>query len=87
MRHPYDVDPAAAREAGTVRAIVASLCVLGLASLMWVHSGVPGQPDDAATATAPATAFLPAPATPAESAQDFGRPTQADVYPTPPPTF
>lgn len=86
MRHPYDIDRDAAREAGAVRAIVASLCVLGLASLMWVHSGVPGQPDDAAPTVA-TTAFLPAPATPAESAPDFGRPTQADVDPAPPPTF
>jgi len=87
MRHPYDIDRDAAREAGAVRAIVASLCVIGLASIMWVHSGVPGQPEDTAPTAAAATAFLPAPATPAESAQDFGRPTQADVDPAPPPTF
>ncbi|MFO1414100.1 MAG: hypothetical protein U1F10_09415 [Burkholderiales bacterium] len=62
MRTPHEIDPEGAREAGVVRAVVASLCVMGLASLMWVHSGVPLQADEP-SARAESADFLRAPTT------------------------
>jgi hypothetical protein len=42
MRNGHEIDSEGAAGAKAMRAIVASLCVLGLASLMWVHSGSVG---------------------------------------------
>lgn len=87
MRNRFEIDQDGTREARTVRAIVASLCVLGLASIMWVHSGVPIQPEQALAAEPAASVFLPAPATPSGTAPGGMAPTAADVDPAPPPTF
>lgn len=59
---PNDESPSATRSA---RAVLATLCVLGLASLMWLHSNAPGGVADAIAESAPppsgASGFLHAP--------------------------
>lgn len=87
MRNRFEIDQDGTREARTVRAIVASLCVLGLASIMWAHSGVPIPPAQVVAAEPATHVFLPAPAPPSATAQDGMAPTAADVDPAPPPTF
>lgn len=87
MRNRFDIEQEGVREARTVRAVVASLCVLGLVSLMWIHRGTTIAPEDALDTTAAPAVFLPAPATPSGPIPDALAPTAADVDPTPPPTF
>ena len=50
MPNRFDLDDPAARRYGTARAIVASLCVLGLASFMWFHGGASPAADESFTA-------------------------------------
>ena len=67
MQSRYDFDEQGATRANSVRAVVASLCVLGLASFMWLHSGVSIGPVEeappAAASAAPQTGSLHAPTT------------------------
>lgn len=87
MRNRFDIGQDGRPESRTVRAIVASLCVLGLASLMWVHSGIPGQPDESAMAIpADGSSFLRVPTTdPSLPSLDatFARKGDADAEPAP----
>ena len=93
MRNHFDLDPEGAREYGTARAIVASLCVLGLASLMWFHGGASTTADDnlmAVPAAVGDNASLHAPTTdpslPSLEAT-FARKDDAAADPAPAPTF
>ncbi|MFO1324607.1 MAG: hypothetical protein U1F15_11155 [Burkholderiales bacterium] len=67
MASRYDFDEQGADRANSVRAVVATLCVLGLASIMWIHSGASVGPIDeappAAAPAAPQTGSLHAPTT------------------------
>ncbi|MBK9115197.1 MAG: hypothetical protein IPM22_06055 [Betaproteobacteria bacterium] len=57
MRNHLDPNTEGASATRSARAVVATLCVLGLASLMWLHSGPSGGPADAlAEAPPPASA-------------------------------
>jgi hypothetical protein len=93
MRNRFDYDPDGARTYGTARAIVASLCVLGLASLMWFHSGAIATTDEPAAAppaAAPDTGSLRAPTTdPSLPSLDatFARKDDAAADQAPAPTF
>lgn len=54
MQTRFDIDREGAAKANSVRALVATLCVLGLASFMWLHSGTMGEISDNAVAVPPA---------------------------------
>jgi hypothetical protein len=56
MHDRFEIDREGAAKANSVRAFVATLCVLGLASLMWLHSGTMGELSDSATTVPPAAA-------------------------------
>jgi hypothetical protein len=56
MQTRFDIDREGAVKANSVRAFVATLCVLGLASFMWLHSGTMGELSDNAAAVPPAAA-------------------------------
>ena len=56
MQTRFDIDRQGAVKANSVRAVVATLCVLGLASFMWLHSGTMGELADDAAAVPPAAA-------------------------------
>lgn len=54
MQTRFDIDREGAVKANSVRAFVAALCVLGLASFMWLHSGTMGDVSDNAATVPPA---------------------------------
>jgi hypothetical protein len=54
MQTRFDIDREGAVKANSVRAFVATLCVLGLASFMWLHSGTMGEVSDSAATVPPA---------------------------------
>jgi len=54
MQTRFDIDREGAAKANSVRALVATLCVLGLASFMWVHSVPMGELSDNPAAVPPA---------------------------------
>ena len=54
MHTRFDIDREGAAKANSVRALVATLCVLGLASFMWVHSVPMGELSDNPAAVPPA---------------------------------
>lgn len=57
MKTRFDLDQQGANGTNSVRAVVATICVLGLASLMWLHSGGAGGLNDD-PARAPVSAAL-----------------------------
>lgn len=65
MRKHLDPNQEGASASRSARAVVATLCVLGLASLMWLHSGPSGSLADALAEAPPpasgATGSLHAP--------------------------
>ncbi len=92
MHDRFDLDDARPRNYDAARAIVASLCVLGLASLMWFHGGASPVADESFTALPGAVAdeTLRAPTTDPSLpslAETFARKDDADAPPEPVPTF
>jgi hypothetical protein len=62
MKTRFDLDQEGAQGTNSVRAVVATVCVLGLASFMWLHSGgAGGFNDESAQSPTPAAMASTAP--------------------------
>lgn len=76
MRNRFELDPEGAHRANSLRAFVATLGVLGLASLMWAHGGAVGALEESA---GPPISLLAA--TPADDPGSLRAPTTDSSLP------